>query len=424
MVDNPSPTEELPFDEAVELLVEHTKNVASRFGQEPSFGHLLLAVLERHLTMVERICPGVDWQKLRMDLPAKIAACLPELAFPLDTVTQRATAIAVEEGTNQVRVRQFVQAVTEVAVERLELPQSGPEVAADGQLGEQSPATDKPFRSYSKPLSSTPVLDELGVDLTEKARRGELPPVIGRDREIDTLVSVLCRRYKRNPLLVGPAGVGKTAIVEGLAQRIAAGDVPAELKNARIVQIPATILLQGASSPPDIEERMKALIREASQPGVILFIDEIHRVIGAGGLPGLHDLAQRLKPALARGAIACIGATTESEFRAYIQNDRALERRFQPLRVDELSRETTREILRRLASDWKEETNISIPEAVLERIVELSEQYLRNRRFPDKAIELLDTILSEARLQDVTEVSDQLVVQTAARLAGMPPKGN
>jgi ATP-dependent Clp protease ATP-binding subunit ClpC len=252
------------------------------------------------------------------------------------------------------------------------------------------------------------VLDS-GRDLTELARRGELHEAIGRQSELLQLAQILVRKTKNNPVLVGEAGVGKTAIVEGLACRIARGDVHPDLRGKRIVELTATSLVAGTTYRGQFEERMERLIQELrSQPDVIVFFDEVHTLLGAGVVSGSAlDAAQILKPALARGEIRCIGATTLEEYRRFIEKDAALERRFQPIMVAEPSEETTLEILRGLKPKYEDFHKVRIPDELLQEAVRLGAKYLRDRHFPDKAVDILDQACSRAKLARLTYISGQ-----------------
>ncbi len=251
-------------------------------------------------------------------------------------------------------------------------------------------------------------LERFTVDLTALAREGKLDPVIGRDKEIAQVIEVLSRRQKNNPVLVGDAGVGKTAIVEGLAQRVAAGDVPDHLKDKRILQLDMGGLLAGTKYRGEFEERLKSILEEVKKAGdVILFIDEIHTVVGAGKAEGTAvDAANMLKPALARGEFQVIGATTPDEYRKYIEKDPALERRFQPVWVDEPSPEDTLEILRGLRPKIEKHHRVKITDDALEAAVKLTHRYIQNRKLPDKAIDVLDQAAARKRIK--TQYSDEL----------------
>ncbi len=243
-------------------------------------------------------------------------------------------------------------------------------------------------------------LERFTVDLTELARQGKLDPVIGREREIAQLVEVLTRRQKNNPVLVGEAGVGKTAIVEGLAQRIAEGAVPDALRNKRILQLDMGALVAGTRYRGDFEERLKSILEEVKRDGnIILFIDEIHNVVGAGRAEGAMDAANLLKPALARGEFQVIGATTPDEYRRYIEKDSALERRFQPVWVEEPTPEVTLEILRGLRPKYEKHHGVRISDGALEAAVNLTHRYVQDRHLPDKAIDALDQAAARKKLK-------------------------
>jgi ATP-dependent Clp protease ATP-binding subunit ClpB len=243
-------------------------------------------------------------------------------------------------------------------------------------------------------------LKKYARDLTEEAREGRLDPVIGRDDEIRRTLQVLSRRTKNNPVLVGEAGVGKTAVVEGLAQRIAAGDVPEGLKDRRVLSLDLTALLAGAKFRGEFEERLKAVLTEvaAASGRIILFIDELHTLVGAGRTDGAMDAANMLKPALARGELRCIGATTPDEFRRYIEKDAALTRRFQPVSIDEPSGEVAVSILRGIKEKYEVHHGVRITDGAIVAAVQLSHRYIADRRLPDKAIDLVDEAASRLRL--------------------------
>src|SRR5215216_4853015 len=248
--------------------------------------------------------------------------------------------------------------------------------------------------------SKTPVIDQLGMDLTAAARANKLDPVIGRAREIERVIQILSRRTKNNPALIGEPGVGKTAIVEGLAQRIAAGDVPETLMGKRLLTLDIGSLVAGTKYRGEFEERLKKIIEEVKNSGnCVLFIDELHTLVGAGAAEGAVDAANILKPSLARGELQTIGATTLDEFRKYIERDAALERRFQPVLVEEPSVEETIEILKGIRERYEQHHRLEISEEALKAAAELAARYVPDRFLPDKAIDLVDEAASRVRMQ-------------------------
>jgi len=255
--------------------------------------------------------------------------------------------------------------------------------------------------------SKTPALDSFGRDLTELARNGELDPVIGRQNEIERLVQVLCRRTKNNPVLLGEAGVGKTAIVEGLAQQIVSQEVPDLLFDKRLVVLDLAMMVAGTKYRGQFEERIKAVMNEVRRAkNIILFIDELHTLVGAGGAEGAIDASNVLKPSLARGEIQCVGATTYDEYRKYIEKDAALERRFQPIPVEPPNAEQTFEILKGLREKYASHHRVKITDAALRSAVELSGRYIPGRVQPDKSIDVIDEAGARLRLKSMTKPPD------------------
>lgn len=244
------------------------------------------------------------------------------------------------------------------------------------------------------------LIEELGINLTEQAKKKKVDPVVGREKEINRLIEILCRRNKNNPILIGEAGVGKTAIVEELANRIANNDVPTNLENKKIISLDMATVVSGTKYRGEFEERMQKILKEISQEGdIILFIDEIHTLVGAGGAEGAIDASNILKPALARGTIKCIGATTNQEYKKYIEQDKALDRRFQQVIVEEPNKSATINILKKLKPIYEHYHHVIIPESVLEKLVDLSNKYIYNRYNPDKAIDILDEVSSRLSIQ-------------------------
>lgn len=255
--------------------------------------------------------------------------------------------------------------------------------------------------SYEKPDTPENVLEKYGSDLTAMARSGKLDPVIGRDTEIRDVVRILSRKTKNNPVLIGEPGVGKTAIVEGLAQRIVRGDVPEGLRDRMVFSLDMTALMAGASYRGQFEERLKAVLKRIkdAEGKIILFIDEIHTIVGAGKTEGSSDAGNMLKPMLARGELHCVGATTLDEYRRYMEKDAALERRFQPVLVDAPSEEDAVSILRGIKERFEKYHNVHIKDEALVSAVQLSSRYIQDRFLPDKAIDLLDEACARIRTE-------------------------
>lgn len=286
------------------------------------------------------------------------------------------------------------------------MPDEGFELDEDAQ--------EESWRSRFSPgrgdRSATTTLETYSTDLTKSAKDGKLDPVIGRDQEIDRLITIISRRTKNNPILIGEAGVGKTAVVEGLAQRIASGKVPDFLSNRRVLEVDLAAMVAGTKYRGQFEERLKSLIKEAEKDDrVILFIDEVHLVVGTGAAEGSMDAANLLKPALARGKIHLIGATTNDEYRKYIEKDAALTRRMQPVTTDQPSAKDTVRILTGLAPKYEEYHHVRVSKAVIDEIVRLSERYLTERQQPDKAIDVLDETAARVHVANAnSDVANEL----------------
>ena len=268
---------------------------------------------------------------------------------------------------------------------------------------EQGYGEAKTTSQKSKTGGKTPTLDQFGRDLTKQAQENKFDPVIGRDEEIARVIQILSRRTKNNPCLIGEPGVGKTAVVEGLAQKIADGDVPELLKNKRLVTMDLSSMVAGAKYRGEFEDRLKKAVEEVRIAGnVILFIDELHTIVGAGSAEGAIDASNILKPSLARGEVQLIGATTINEYRKYIEKDAALERRFQPVMVGEPTTEQTIEILKGLRDKYEAHHGVKIEDSAIKAAAELSERYITDRFLPDKAIDLIDEASSKKKLSALT----------------------
>ena len=271
----------------------------------------------------------------------------------------------------------------------------------DPEEHEQNAVPAQKFKKAAK--SKTPALEAFGRDLTELAKNNELDPVIGRDEELQRVVQILCRRNKNNPVLLGEAGVGKTAVVEGLANSIIKGDVPDLMLKKRVVTLDMALMIAGTKYRGQFEERIKAVMDEIRKDGnIILFIDELHTIVGAGSAEGAMDAANIIKPALARGELQCVGATTLDEYRRYIEKDSALERRFQTVRIEEPSTEETIEILQGIKDRYEAHHNVRYSDAALEAAATLADRYITGRFLPDKAIDTIDESGSRVRIQATT----------------------
>lgn len=272
-------------------------------------------------------------------------------------------------------------------------------------MGEEvaNPRDNGNVRSRNEAATGTPTLDQYSRDLTEMARQGVMDPVVGREDEIGRVIQILSRRTKNNPCLIGEPGVGKTAVVEGIAQRITQGLVPEKMKNRRLVVLDLSGMVAGSKYRGEFEERIKKVIAEVMEhPGILLFIDELHTIIGAGGAEGALDASNILKPSLSRGEIQIIGATTIEEYRKHIEKDAALERRFQPVTVEEPTQEQAVEILKGLRPYYEKHHGVTITDEALEAAVKMSIRYIADRHLPDKAIDLMDEASSRVQLTGIT----------------------
>ena len=363
-------------------------------------GHLLLGLLREQRGFVEKALRPFNVEAIQVAAALESALGQGETPSPprlkvtarLKAALRQSHALAAQGGA--VSPAHLLAALLEVDEDLVGLL-SALGVRTDellSALKSQFTETTEQSAPTAQPApSKTPVLDKYARDLTALAREGKLYPMLGRERELAGMMEILCRQKKRNPILVGEPGTGKTALTEGLAQKVVAGEVPPPLQGKRIVELSISSLTAGASMVGEFEKRLQAIVKDVQRAGdVIVFIDEVHALVGAGGMAGLQDAATILKPALARGEITCIGATTIHDYRKYVEKDGALARRFQPVRVDEPPREVTLKILESLRPRFEAHFGVTIPPTLLPTVYRLAGEYLKNRYFPDKAIDLLE----------------------------------
>ncbi len=413
------PTNPNQFTEkAWEAIVRTTDIAKQAQHQQIESEHLMLALLEQPEGLATSILNklGVNVQRVRdyteqfMQRQPKVsgAGSSVYLGGSLDTLLDRAEASRKEMGDDFISVEHLLLGYPKddrfgrALLQEFKLDANKLKDAVEQVRGSQKVTDQNPEGKYE-------ALEKYGRDLTESARQGKLDPVIGRDDEIRRTIQILSRRTKNNPVLIGEPGVGKTAIAEGLAQRIVSGDVPQSLKDRKLIALDMGALIAGAKYRGEFEERLKAVLKEVtdSKGQIILFIDEIHTVVGAGATQGAMDAGNLLKPMLARGELRCIGATTLDEYRKYLEKDAALERRFQQVYVDQPSVEDTISILRGLKERYELHHGVNISDSALVAAATLSNRYISDRFLPDKAIDLVDEAAAKLKME-ITSKPEEL----------------
>ena len=421
------------FTERARKVIALANQEAQRFNHEyVGTEHLLLGLVKEGSGVGANVLKnlGVDLHKVRMEVERLVKPgpdMVPMGRLPFTPRAKKVLDYAIEEARNLnhnyigtehlllglLREQDGVAAqvlmnlslkLEDVREEVLRLLGAGSEPEEVGAEAGPESGSPNTGRSRGGKNGKTPALDNFGRDLTELAREGQLDPVIGRDNEIERVIQVLCRRTKNNPVLLGEAGVGKTAIVESLAQKIVSSEIPEILTDRRIVALDLAMMVAGTKYRGQFEERIKAVMNEVRRAkNVLLFIDELHTLVGAGGAEGAIDAANVLKPSLSRGEIQCIGATTLDEYRKHIEKDGALERRFQTIIVNPPSKAETFEILKGLRDRYEAHHRVSISDAALDRAVELSSRYITGRVQPDKAIDVIDESGARVRLKSMVK---------------------
>ncbi len=404
-----------------EALQEAQSQCSARGHQNLEAAHLLFALLGQPegstVPMLQKLGVSLDAlrgeiEKVLKQIPKVTGGAQPQISGNLNRIFQAAFQEAEGMKDEYVSTEHLLLAMAKDQTDAVGRILRGAGASSESLLQALSTIRGQARVTDQDPESKYQALEKFGTDLTERARMGKLDPVIGRDEEIRRVIQVLSRRSKNNPVLIGEPGVGKTAIAEGLAQRVIAGDVPETLKNRRVISLDIGSLIAGAKYRGEFEDRLKSVLREVSEANgqIILFIDELHTIVGAGNAEGAADAANMLKPALARGELRCVGATTLDEFRKHIEGDAALARRFQPVFVGEPSVEDTISILRGLKERYEVHHGVRILDSALVAAATLSHRYISDRFLPDKAIDLVDEAASRVRVQidSMPEELDQL----------------
>src|ERR1051325_10190536 len=407
------------FTERARKVVFYAQEEAQKFGEGyVSTEHLLLGLVRESDSVAARVLEklGVSLNRIRAEVEKQLPRgdARPSQDMTLTPRAKRVIDLAYDEArnlnNNYIGTEHLLLGLIRegdglagrvLAKLGVELEKARREVMALQDNESQTKSGSSRSSSSTGGTTKTQTLDEFGRDLTELAREGRLDPVVGRQSEIERVMQILCRRTKNNPCLIGEPGVGKTAIAEGLALRIVSGDIPDILRNKRIVALDLAGLVAGTKYRGEFEERMKKVMEEVrkAEGNVVLFIDELRTLVGAGAAEGAIEASNIMKPALARGELQCIGATTQDEFRKYIERDAALERRFQAVKVKEPSEEEAIDIMKGLRERYEAHHQVEITDDAITAAVTLSQRYISDRSLPDKAIDLVDEAASQVRLQ-------------------------